>query len=75
MRPELEHSLRKADLGKYLIKAAEADTSIEDALEQGFQEGVMREREHQLTIDRVGGKEALEAANALSAALKRVKAR
>jgi hypothetical protein len=73
MRPELEQSLRKAELGRYLIKAAEADTSFEEALEQGFQKGVTQERERQLAIDRAGGPDAFKAAELLASAIKRAR--
>jgi hypothetical protein len=73
MRPELEQSLRKAELGKYLIEARKADASIEEALEQGFQEGVMQERERQLSIHRVGGPDALKVAELLASTMQRVR--
>jgi hypothetical protein len=73
MRPEIEQSLRKAELGNYLVEAAKADASIDEALEKGFQEGVIRERERRLAIDRVGGKEALQAAECLASAMRTVR--
>jgi len=73
MRPELEQSLRKAALGRYLIEAAKADNSIEEALEQGFQEGMTQERARQLAIDRAGGPDAFKAAELLASAIKRVR--
>jgi hypothetical protein len=75
MRPELQQSLRKSELGKYLLAAAKVDASIEEALEQGFQDGVMQERQRQLAISRVGSEEALKAANALLSALESVSIR
>jgi hypothetical protein len=73
MRPELEQSLRNSEFGKYLIEAAKADASIEEALEQGFQESVMQERKRQLRIARVGSESAPEVANLLSDALVRTR--
>jgi hypothetical protein len=73
MRPELEHSLRNSELRKYLLAAAKADASIEEALEQGFQDGVMQEREKQLAIDRAGGPDAFKAAELLALTMQRVR--
>jgi hypothetical protein len=73
MRPGLERSLRKAELSKYLLAAAKADASIEEALEQGFQKGVIWERERQLAIDRAGGAGAFKAAEFLASAIKRAR--
>jgi hypothetical protein len=73
MRPELEHGFRKAELGKYLLAAANADASIEEALEQGFQEGVMQERERHLAIDRAVGPDAFKAAELLTSAIKSIR--
>jgi hypothetical protein len=73
MRPELEQGFLKAELGKYLLAAVKADASIEQALEQGFQEGVIRERERQLAIGQVGGPEALKAAELLASTMQRVR--
>lgn len=73
MRPELEQGFRKAELGKYLLAAARADASIDEALEQGFKEGVMHERERQLAIDRAGGPDAFKAAELLASAMQRVR--
>jgi hypothetical protein len=62
MRPELEQSLRKAELGEYFIQAAKADPTIVETLETAYQEGMMQERERQLAIDRVGGLDSFKAA-------------
>jgi hypothetical protein len=73
MRPELEQRFRKTESGKYLLSVAKADASIEEALEQGFQEGVIWERKRQLAIDRVGGLEAFKAAELLTSAIKSIR--
>lgn len=70
---DLERTLSRTELGRYLVEAAKHDPETDSAIEAAYQEGQMAERERQIAIDRVGSEEALKAANMLTAAL--VKAR
>jgi hypothetical protein len=73
MRLELERSLRKAELGKYIIQAAKADPTIAATLETAYQQGVMQERERHLAIDRAGGPDAFKAAELLASTMQRMR--
>jgi hypothetical protein len=73
MRVEVENALRRTQTGKYLVEACKSDPELAEAVESGYGDGVRAERERQLAIDRVGGSDALKAAELLAFAIKSVR--
>ena len=73
MKAEVENALRRTETGKYFVEACKADPDLAGAVESAYADGVRAERERQLAIDRVGGPEALKAAELLTSAIKSVR--
>ena len=73
MKAEVENALRKTERGKYLLEVCKSDLDVTEAVESAYADGVRAGRERHLAIDRVGGSEALKAAELLTSAIKSVR--